>query len=73
MDHTVEVDKGMCISSGRCVADYPSAFGFDDEELAETLPGVGALTDDQRLAAARGCPAEAIRIRDAAGDEVDLF
>ncbi len=73
MAYTVEVDKTLCMSAGKCVADYPSAFAFDPEELAETLPGVAELSDAERLAAARGCPQDAIRVRDEAGAEVDPY
>lgn len=73
MAYTVEVDKDTCISSGRCVADYPAAFAFDPDELSEPLPGAADLTDAERLDAARNCPSEAITVRDEAGEEVDPF
>lgn len=65
-----EVDKDACLSSGRCVADHPDAFGFDDDELAEVLPTVTRLSDDQLRDAAEQCPAEAIILRDAEGRTV---
>lgn len=73
MPYSVEVDKSFCISAGRCVADYPTAFAFDPDELAETLPGAAGLTDADRLDAARNCPSEAIKVHDEAGAEVDPF
>lgn len=73
MASTVAVDKSACISAGQCVADFPDAFGFDADELSETLPGAAALTDAQRLTAARNCPSEAIKVHDEAGAEIDLF
>ena len=73
MPLTPEVDKDVCMSSGRCVADYPTAFTFDDEELAEAGPDARHLDDADVLAAARNCPTEAIRVRTDDGDEVDPF
>ena len=56
----VEVLKDQCISSGRCVGDVPTAFAFDDDELAEPLPGAGDTDRRRLLDAARNCPGEAI-------------
>ena len=30
----IEINIDDCMSSGKCVADYPDAFDFDDEELS---------------------------------------
>ncbi len=58
----IAVDKELCVSSGRCIADVPEAFAFDAEELAEVTPGAQAV-DPQRLrAAARNCPGRAITV-----------
>lgn len=73
MAHRVEIDKDTCISSGQCVANWPGAFDFDADELAEVLPGAAELSDAERLDAARVCPSGAIRVRDEAGAEVDPF
>ena len=56
------------MSSGRCVADYPAAFAFDEDELATVLPTVGNLTDQQLLRAARNCPSRAINVYDSNGN-----
>lgn len=67
-----EVDPDLCLSSGRCVADHPSAFAFDDDELAYALPNADQLDDGQVLEAARNCPAEAITVRDVDGNVVEF-
>jgi ferredoxin len=56
----VEVIKDRCVSSGHCVADEPTAFGFDADELAEPLPGAAELDRRRLLDVARNCPGEAI-------------
>jgi ferredoxin len=58
----IVIDKDECLSAGKCVADHPEAFGFDDDELAEVLPGAAALDDDTLLRAARRCPSGALRV-----------
>jgi len=68
MAYRVELDQEECMSSGRCVADYPSAFVFDDDELATVLPAAGTLTDQQLLRAARNCPSRAIQVFDDNGN-----
>lgn len=73
MAYTVEVDRDQCISAGQCVANWPAAFDFDADELAEVLPGAAALSDAERLEAARACPSGAIQVRDETGAEVDPF
>ena len=37
MAYRVEVQKDLCISSGKCVSDGPKVFRFDDQELAEPI------------------------------------
>ena len=68
MGYRVEIDQDECMSSGRCVADYPAAFAFDEDELASVLPTVGNLTDQQLLRAARNCPSRAINVYDSNGN-----
>jgi ferredoxin len=31
MSFRLEIESDDCMSSGKCVADYPNAFEFDDE------------------------------------------
>ena len=69
---SAEVDKDLCMSSGKCVADAPGVFGFDEDELSE-VTGDPAMLDDARLIeVARTCPAGAISLyRD--GAEVPVY
>jgi ferredoxin len=73
MAYSVSIDREACISSGNCVADSPAAFDFDDDDIAVVKDEVSELPDDRLLRVARNCPAGAIILRDAEGNEVDLF
>ncbi len=61
-DLTVSVDKDVCISSGRCVADLPAAFRFDDEEIAEAVDPRPDVAAEWLLDVARNCPSGAITV-----------
>ncbi len=71
MAYRVEIDQDECMSSGRCVADFPETFGFDDDELAVVRPEAAGLDDRQLLRAARNCPSRAIAVFDAGGAQVE--
>lgn len=64
--YRIEINIDDCMSSGKCVADHPEAFDFDDDELAVLSPDA-QLTDDQMLSAARKCPSQALMLFDADG------
>lgn len=68
----VRIDQELCISSGKCVADEPEAFAFDDEELSVVLPGAARLSDDRLRRAVRLCPGQAIVLLDEAGQPIDV-
>ena len=70
MSYRVRVDKDLCMSSGRCVADQPRAFRFDDDEIAETTETVNEVADEALLEAARDCPSEAIEVFDDSGAQL---
>jgi ferredoxin len=72
MGYRVRIDLQSCLSSGRCVGAAPGAFGLDADHLAEVLPGVARLSDEQILEIARSCPAFAVLVSDADGNEVDV-
>ena len=65
---SVTIDKERCVSAGRCIADEPLAFGFDDSELAEVLPGSSELSTERLIVLARRCPGLAIEVRSASGE-----
>ncbi|MFE3551126.1 ferredoxin [Streptomyces kronopolitis] len=57
----VEVDRGVCIGSGMCVATAPDGFRLDTARQSHPVaPEVDAAADI--LAAAEGCPVEAITV-----------
>ena len=56
------VNADLCISSGNCVADAPTAFEFDDDEIARARPGVSSLTREMLIRVARRCPSGAISV-----------
>ncbi len=72
MAYTVKIDKQSCLSSGRCVTVAAETFGFDGDELAETLPGVASVPDERLLEIAKSCPSYAILLYDEQGRELDL-
>lgn len=73
MSYRIDVDRDVCISSGRCVADAPEYFRFDDDEIAERVPDTGQPSDERILDLARACPSGALVVHDAeTGDEVDV-
>ena len=55
MTFRIEVESDDCMSSGKCVADYPSVFMFDEEEA--TLVVVILI---EAIKVARNCPSRAI-------------
>jgi len=69
MSFRLEIESDDCMSSGKCVADYPNAFEFDDDELAK-LTSEGALSNDEIIRVARNCPSRAILVFDENGDSV---
>lgn len=73
MPYTVTVDKDVCISSGKCVADAPGVFRFDDDEIAEAISERPDVADAVLLDLARACPSGAIVLRDEQGEEVEVY
>ena len=69
MVYQIRLDIDDCMSSGKCVADYPSAFGFDEDELAFLKPESG-LSDEECIRVARNCPSRAISVFDSEGNEI---
>ncbi|MFD3514056.1 ferredoxin [Streptomyces sp. NPDC058657] len=57
----VEVDRGLCIGSGMCVHTAGRSFRLDTARQSHSVnPDTDA--DEDVLAAAEGCPVEAITI-----------
>lgn len=59
-----EVDEDTCMSSGKCVADAPTAFRFDADEIAQAIDGASSLDRAELMSVVHNCPAEAIRLYD---------
>lgn len=66
----IEIDLDECMSSGKCVADYPTLFDFDEDELALVRPDAENLDDADLFRAVRNCPSEAIGLYDEDGNRV---
>jgi ferredoxin len=69
--YRIEIDQDECMSAGRCVADLPQVFSFDDDDLAVAHDD-GTADPDAVLRVARTCPSQAIHLFDPAGDPVPL-
>ncbi len=69
MSYSIKILRDLCIGAGTCVADAPKVFELDDEDIAFVLDP-SANTEDEVLAAAQGCPTEAIVLYDEDGDQV---
>jgi len=73
MAYRISVDHDACMSSGKCVADAPELFRFDDDEIAEPVAGAPAPSDGRIVDLARNCPSGALVVTDVeTGDEVDV-
>lgn len=70
MAYRIEIVTDDCMSSGKCVGDYPALFGFDDEELAMLVDGAPAVSDQDLLRAARNCPSRALLLFDETGKQI---
>jgi len=67
--YRIRLDVDDCMSSGKCVADYPSVFEFDEDELA-ALKDESTLSDEDCIRVARNCPSRAISVFDSDGNEI---
>lgn len=57
----VEVDRGVCIGSGMCVSGAPGRFRLDSARQSHPVEPETDAHEDV-LAAAEGCPVEAVMI-----------
>jgi ferredoxin len=59
----VSVDADLCIGSGDCVNLLPEAFRLDEAlGVSVVLDGAQGVDPARLIAAARGCPTQAIRV-----------
>ena len=73
MGYAVQVDADICISTGNCVRRRPTAFAFDDDDVSVPQPAAAALSREELVEVARGCPVGAIRVYDEDGREIDPY
>lgn len=71
MGYRIEIVVEDCMSSGKCVADYPKTFDFDDEELATLIENGETMSDELMIKAARNCPSRALQVYDQDGNQID--
>ena len=64
MPYSVRIDKDLCVSAGKCVADEPTVFAFDPDELAEVRANAAVLSNEALVRLARQCPGRAILLTD---------
>lgn len=69
MELSVVIDPDLCIGSGDCVRVVPSAFRLDDVLGVSSYIGDASASPAGVVAAANGCPTQAIRV---VGDGVVL-
>jgi len=65
----IEVKKDICIGAGPCEAIAPNVFKVNAEGKAEVIDPKGD-TDENIMAAAKGCPVQAIYLYDEAGKQL---
>ena len=69
MPYLILVSRELCQGNAECVSLAPDAFELDDQELCVVVDPEGA-NDKRVLDAARACPADAITLIDADGEQV---
>ena len=57
----VELDRDICMGSGNCMAEAPTAFDLDDDGIAFVLDP-NAVSEDTVVTIARKCPSQAISV-----------
>lgn len=64
----VRIDRNLCIGVGTCVANAPTVFEFDREELPVVLDEHGHTVPEHAVwATAKDCPTAAIILEDDQG------
>ncbi len=66
-----EVDHDMCIGYAECSRVAPTAFRLNDANQSEVIPAAAGVTDEDLMAAARECPANAIRLLAGEDETID--
>jgi ferredoxin len=66
--YKIEIDREACIGDQLCCNEAADTFEMDDEDIAVVKDPEGN-TPDEILAAAQGCPTDAITLHDAESGE----
>ena len=69
-NHTVVVDRNLCIGAASCVAVAPKTFALDNEAKAIILDSAGEEDFATLLDSAKSCPVAAIIITDETGKQI---
>lgn len=65
-----EIDRNFCVGSGACEMEDPAYFSVGDDGVATVTGEAGRLDLPRLIQIADGCPARAIRIVDAVGEQI---
>ncbi|NOZ06422.1 MAG: ferredoxin [Chloroflexi bacterium] len=65
----VHIDRELCIGAGECVLEAPAIFALDDEGKS-TIIATQDTREELLWAAAEACPALAVILETAEGDQV---
>lgn len=70
MPYKIKVLRDVCIGAGTCVAEAPNTFELDEDDIAIIL-STDEDDDEEIMAAAEGCPVDAIILIDTdSGEQV---
>ncbi len=67
MELTITINRELCMGSGSCAFWAPGVFDLGDDDIAVVLD-ISAQPRETIVAAAQGCPTQAISLAD--GDDV---
>ena len=65
----VTVDRSLCFSHEQCSLVAPEVFSLDDDAIS-TVGDITLVDDETLLQAAQACPAAAISVYDADGNQL---
>jgi ferredoxin len=68
MSLRAEVDHELCIGYAECARIASQAFRLNEANQSEPIPDAPDVSDEDLMAAARECPANAIRILSSEGE-----
>jgi len=58
----VELDRDVCMGSGNCMGEAPTAFDLDEDDIAFVVDPT-AVSEETIVSIARKCPSQAITVR----------